>query len=223
MRSFLGTTRQAKDEWDAAWLAIKDAAVNGLTDIITKYVETQIIDRALSAATTTAIVAEQTAIAAAAAPAALAVNIATMGAAGAAAAGTFAVASSALGASMAALRIVAAERGALIDHEQLVLVGEGGKRELIAPEQDFKAFTQRELLPSVLSLIAREGLNVSGYNGRGSSSNSSPVSMKKVEQGLRDVHKAIKNLDLRAEIADDKLLWIVRNRERIEKIINIKG
>lgn len=217
--------RQARDEMDAVWLAIRNTALNSLGEIVAKYIETEIITKAIGASASAATVAEMTAITAAATPAALAVNIATVGAAGAAAAATFGVASSALAASMAAVKIVAAEKGALIDREQFVLAGEGGKKELIAPVTNFEQFAHRELLPSVLAMVARDGINTEGFAERSQAlngSSSSTLTMRKMEKGLSAIHKAIKGLNLSAEISDSKLLWIVKNRERIEKYLHIE-
>lgn len=162
--TFVVGNRQAKDEMDAVWLAVRNTALNALGDIIAKYIEDAIITRAIAASNSAAQIAEMTAVAAAAAPAALAVNIASFGAAGVAAAGTFATASGSLAAAMSALKIVAAEKGALIDKEQLVLAGEGGKRELIAPVTNFEQFAVTELLPNVLAMVAREGIKLSNYS-----------------------------------------------------------
>lgn len=216
MRQFVGGQRQAKDEWDAVWLAMKNSAVNSLTDIITKYVENEIIARALGITSTAATVAEMTAIAVAATPAALAVNIATMGAAGAAAAASFGVASGTLAASMSAMKIVAAADGARITKPTLTMIGEAGETELIAPEKDFYSVARDLLVPNVLSLIARDGINVDGYrsiSGGQSGGGITPASMRRLERGMRDVEKAINGMELSVDITDDRLLWVVKQAE----------
>lgn len=223
--TFILGNRQAKDEWDAVWLSIRNTALGTLGDIITKYIENEIIARAISAGSTAAVASEMTAISVAAAPAALATNIATMGAAGVAASATFASASASLSTAMSSLKILAAAEGARINRPTLTMIGEAGEPELVAPEKDFYSIAREELVPNVLSLIAREGINIGNYRVGGGESYAgvTRASMRGVEKLLRGVQKSIDNLNLSVDLDDGKLLWIVKNREKIEKILSFKG
>ena len=80
---FLGSHRQAKDEWDAIWLGMRNTAVSALGELAVQAVKNFLIDKALQATATAATVASMATIAAAAAPAAALVAIATFGAASA--------------------------------------------------------------------------------------------------------------------------------------------
>ena len=80
---FLGSHRQAKDEWDAIWLGMRNTAVSALGELAVQAVKNFLIDKALQATATAATVASMATIAAAAAPAATLVAIATFGSASA--------------------------------------------------------------------------------------------------------------------------------------------
>jgi hypothetical protein len=151
--------RQAADEMDAIWLAIRNSAIGALTNILATLIENAIVSAAVRAATTAATVASMTAITAAAAPAALAVNIASFGSAGLAAASSTTAAAAALQSSMAAMAVPFAQ-GGQFEPDQVGFI-EGQQYELIAPRRTFEDIMRHEIVP----MLVGEARSVAVRNG----------------------------------------------------------
>jgi len=126
--------RQAKDTWDAIWIAMQNTVISSLVNIGAQLLQNAVIGQLATAAATAATVASMAAIAASAAPAAYAVSVATFG--GAALAGTAAYLTG-LATIQAASLIPGLAGGGLAYGPMLAMVGDNPNAasdpEVIAP------------------------------------------------------------------------------------------
>jgi len=140
--------RQAKDEWDAAWLAMRNTVLQTLAQIITEAIKNAIIGDAAAVASAVVTNAAMAAIIPAATAAATMVSVATFGGAAAAGGGALAGTLAAMQA-LAQATIVGFEKGGKTKRGQPGFI-EGFLPEIIAPEKDFYHIARTEMIPRML-------------------------------------------------------------------------
>ena len=163
--------RQAKDEWDAAWLAMRNSVLQAISQIISEQIRAAIIERLLKGETET----EKTAATAIGTTTRIALNTAettsnlttaaSEGAAGTAAAARGAATSVpifpfnliAIAAAIAAATVLfmgiskafGFQKGGLLKRGQTGFI-EGFDTEIIAPEKDFNAVMRLNIIPRLI-------------------------------------------------------------------------